>query len=408
MGTIAELLQEVINQKEDLAENLTAKGVEAESTETLNSLVPKVLDIVTEGIDTSDATATASDILLNKTAYISDGSKVTGTIISKSAQTYTPSKSDQTINSGQYLSGDQTISGDAYLVSANIKSGINIFGVSGAVNVIDTTMATGQATASDILVNKSAFVNGSKVDGTITSKAAQTYTPSTIDQTILLGQYLSGDQTIEGSATLLPSNIKSGVSIFGVEGTYTGGGGGGGLVMNTIFRNVSTAITDYGSTFYVSNSASPVIALTPLATAVSTYPEFCSEGTDWEFRVANDFLGWSSTQECCSILPITINIGTTVFIKFTMSVNEGRIMVIKLVRATGSGSTLAANIVDNANIAGSFVDCSMYIPYTGRTNYVTVANKLNGFSTEDTYYLYFETVSDNLSPYIRDIEIYTT
>jgi len=57
------------------------------------------------------------------------GSKVT----KKSAQTYTPGTSDQTIGSGQYLSGAQTIKGDSNLVGSNILSGKTIFGVPGSV-----------------------------------------------------------------------------------------------------------------------------------------------------------------------------------------------------------------------------------------------------------------------------------
>lgn len=57
------------------------------------------------------------------------GSKVT----KKSAQTYTPGTSDQTIGSGQYLSGTQTIKGDSNLVGSNILSGETIFGVPGSV-----------------------------------------------------------------------------------------------------------------------------------------------------------------------------------------------------------------------------------------------------------------------------------
>ena len=193
------------------------------------------------------ATAAAAQILSGKTAWV-NGSLVTGSITSKAAATYTPTTTAQTIGKGVYLSGDQTIAGDANLVSGNIKSGVSIFGVSGNSNVVDTSAGT--ATAAQILSGKIAFVDGAKVTGTmanngalgttlgingsytipagyttggtvtqsITTKAAATYTPGTSNQTISAGQYLSGAQTIAGSANLVASNIKSGVKIFNVTG----------------------------------------------------------------------------------------------------------------------------------------------------------------------------------------------
>ena len=75
------------------------------------------------------------------------GSKVT----KKSAQTYTPGTSDQTIGSGQYLSGTQTIKGDSNLVGSNILFGKSIFGVSGSVVV--QKYYTGSSTPSSSLGN---------------------------------------------------------------------------------------------------------------------------------------------------------------------------------------------------------------------------------------------------------------
>lgn len=70
MATISQQLTELVNQKNALAENLTTKGITASSSETLNTLVPKVLEIQGGGgdnkfsqlIDRSLTTVTAEDL----------------------------------------------------------------------------------------------------------------------------------------------------------------------------------------------------------------------------------------------------------------------------------------------------------------------------------------------------------
>lgn len=84
-------------------------------------------------------------------------------------------------------------------------------------------------------------VSRTYVGSGVTKKSAATYTPKTSDQSIAASQYLSGAQTIKGDANLVAGNIKSGVSIFGVTGTYAGGGSSGGSGNNNV---EAYAVTD--------------------------------------------------------------------------------------------------------------------------------------------------------------------
>ena len=173
-----------------------------------NIVLPEV------GEFTGDATAGASDIAEGKTAYV-QGEKVTGTMPVKSAENYTPGTEDITISQGVYLAGDQVIKGDLALVPENINCGEEIFGVRG------TFTKDATAGPNDILIGKTAYANGGKVIGSIPSMSYESYTPGRNDIIIPDGVYLSGPQTIKGDSDLTAENIKTGVSLFGVEGTFT-------------------------------------------------------------------------------------------------------------------------------------------------------------------------------------------
>ena len=159
------------------------------------------------GLDTSDATATAGDILSGKTAYV-NGSKVTGSIPTKSASDITANGQTVTVPAGYYAS------------SAN-KSVETATQATPAISV-DTS---GKITATS--EQSAGYVTAGTKSATkqLSTQAAQTITPSTTDKTIASGKYLTGNQTVKGDANLVPGNIKSGVSIFGVSGSYEGSGG---------------------------------------------------------------------------------------------------------------------------------------------------------------------------------------
>lgn len=84
----------------------------------------------------------------------------------------------------------------------------------------DTSDATAQA--SHILSPYTAYGASGKITGTIPSQAGKTITPGTTQQTaISSGTYASGNILVAGDANLKAENIKSGVSIFGVNGQLT-------------------------------------------------------------------------------------------------------------------------------------------------------------------------------------------
>ena len=100
----------------------------------LQDLIDKANNLPDAGsgrVDTSDATASAGDILSGKTAYV-NGQKITGTIAFQPAKIVTPGIVNQTaVPSGYYTNGDIIVEGDSNLIAENIKSGTSIFGVTG-------------------------------------------------------------------------------------------------------------------------------------------------------------------------------------------------------------------------------------------------------------------------------------
>ena len=125
-----------------MAQNVVINGVTYQNVPSVQ--IPKSGGGTAEFNDTSDATLDNGNKMLSSYTAYANGTKYTGSISSKSAQTYTPTTSDQTINSGQYLSGAQTIKGDANLTAGNIRSGVSIFGVSGTLTA--ATISQDQST----------------------------------------------------------------------------------------------------------------------------------------------------------------------------------------------------------------------------------------------------------------------
>ena len=130
-------------------------------------------------------------------------------------KTVSPSTSKQTVTADSGYDGLGTVTVNAMPTATQATPSI-------------TVSSSGLITAS--ATQSAGYVSSGTKSATkqLTVQAAQTITPSTTDKTISSGRYLTGTQTIKGDSNLVAGNIKSGVSIFGVNGSYEGSGGGSG------------------------------------------------------------------------------------------------------------------------------------------------------------------------------------
>lgn len=108
--------------------------------------------------------------------------------------------------------------------------GVNkvVFGAVSIMDISDSTVTPDKLAKGEVAYG----ADGERIVGTMVEKAdpvlqEKTVTPSTSAQTVKPDSGYDGlsKVTVNGDANLLASNIKSGVSIFGVSGSYEGGGG---------------------------------------------------------------------------------------------------------------------------------------------------------------------------------------
>ena len=172
--------------------------------------------------DTSDATLDSGGKMLSGNTAYADGVKYTGSIDTKSASDLSASGATVTVPAGYYASqatksvasGSATAPASISGTSATLSTGSNTLTLTKSVSVTPVVTAgyVASGTAADSSVSLTA---------TVTTKAAATFTPGTSNQTIAAGTYLTGAQAISGDPDLVASNIKSGVTIFGVAGSLT-------------------------------------------------------------------------------------------------------------------------------------------------------------------------------------------
>lgn len=206
-----------------IAAAIRAKGATTASLEFPSDFISAVSNIST-GIDISDTTLTASSQMLDGiAAYDANGSKIIGSILSKTSSDLTASGATVTVPQGNYAStASKTIS----------------TGSATAPNNISATGATVSRSGTTITLNKTISVTPTITTGYISSGTANNS-----------AVYLSATDS-----NFIAENIKNGISIFGLTGSYSGGGGGGGIgtLLNTTslgaISTSSTTAADTGKT----------------------------------------------------------------------------------------------------------------------------------------------------------------
>lgn len=121
----------------------------------------------------------------------------------------------------------------------------------------------------------------------LTTQGAKTVTPTTTEQVaVASGRYTTGDVKVAGDSNLVPENIAEGVSIFGVQGTHSGGGGDVATLTIDASNTYTYAYADEnGSLVYESGSVVSVALTVPVPQIVLVI----ATGLDERFNISGDY-----------------------------------------------------------------------------------------------------------------------
>lgn len=185
------------------------------------------IDAIVLGVDVSRTTASPSTVLYGYKFFKSNGVIAEGTIPIKTDSNLSVSGKTVTVPSGYYATqytkdvADGSATTPATTITSNPSISVNSSGLITATNSktqsVTPTVSAGyvsSGTAGTITV-------GGSNTSQLTVQSAQTITPTTSNQTIASGKYLTGTQTILGDVNLIAENIRQNKTIFGITGTYT-------------------------------------------------------------------------------------------------------------------------------------------------------------------------------------------
>ncbi len=225
------------------------------------------------GTFTSDATASASNILSPNTAFV-NGEKIIGTMQDNGAINNKISTASDvyTIPEG-YHNGEGTVSissvEQAKIISENIRAGVQILGITGSFT------SDANAITSQILDGQTAYVNGLKITGSMNNRAAVNGVISTKTGSFTIQQgYHNGEGEVKidenEQAKIIPQNIKSGIEILGVMGTHETGAVSGQTKTVTPSTISQTLTPDSGYDYITEINVEPIPYVTESNSAGGT------------------------------------------------------------------------------------------------------------------------------------------
>lgn len=175
-------------------------------------------DIFKFKVSIASSAATSADILYGKKAYV-NGALIEGAIQTKTGQ------QGSTITSNGTTSIPQGYHDGGSYVSVNVST-TTPNGALGEPSISLNT-STGVITATSN-VRTSGYLSTSETSSktyTLPTNSGGIITPGTSQKTaVAAGKYTTAATYVKGDSNLVAANIKSGVSIFGVSGTYEGSG----------------------------------------------------------------------------------------------------------------------------------------------------------------------------------------
>ena len=249
-------------------------------------------------------------------------------------------------------------------------------------NRSDTISWNATATSNDILENKFAYgKNGIKIPGTIPSKTAQTFIPTTSNQIITANQYLAGNQTILGDQNLIAANIREGIPIFNIIGTYKGIYSGGAVIRCYTTTGSTVTITKDNIT-KTCTSAEAQIDNSNIAYCFYYFFLSSSELGAWTVTATN-----GDKNRSVSVAATIANREYDINLDYDLYIIKNGLQILTLTK-TGNGSIIqnAANVdisgATNVAVLGYYaIDLT---PYS--TLYLTQTGGKNGSFSDVPYF----------------------